>query len=139
MSKNIFVLNGPNDINPFGNRASFDPVAVSNLESIVNNYCNLICVTCLEDVDESTKDRILSCVHSKLRPGGEALIVITDKQNLCRLYVDQVITDTEFMSQILYSKYPISETEIINKMSDTFQLINMARSDGKITIHLGKK
>lgn len=138
MSKNVFILNNPNDVNPFKEQANFDPVSVSNLEQLTNNYCNVICVTCLEEVDLGTRENIFKTLINKTRPSGEVLIIINDKKNLCRLYLDSVIDDTTFISNISQSRYPISETDILNQLQPNFSVINVNKNNGKIIFHLGK-
>ena len=138
MSKNVFILNNPNDVNPFKQQANFDPVSVSNLDQLTNNYCNVICVTCLEEVDLETRENIFKTLIHKTRPGGEILIVVNDKKNLCRLYLDNVIDDAAFIGNISQSQYPISETDILNKLQPNFGVININKNNGKIIFHLGK-
>lgn len=139
MSKNIFILNNPNDVNPFKEQANFTPVAISNLDQLVNNYNNVICVTCLEDVEDSIRNKVFETLINKLRPNGEALIIINDKKNLCRLYLDNAIDDKTFISQIHQSKYPLSEQDILNSLKSYFNIININKNNGKIILHLGKK
>ena len=139
MSKNIFILNSPNDINPFKDQVTFDPVSISNLDQLTNNYCNIICVTCIEDVDLENRDKIFQSIITKLRPSGEAIIIINDKKNLCRLYLDNVIDDNTFISQITQSRYAINEKNILDSLQDHFNVININKNNGKIVLHLGKK
>lgn len=138
MQKNIFILNGANDVNPYQDRAHFDPVAVSNLDSLINDYYNLICVTCIENVDSQTAEKILYHIDTKLRPGGEALIVITDRRKLCQLFLDNTIDESEFLQNLATCKNEISIDRIVNSLQN-FEVINIAKSNSKQTIHLGKK
>tara|TARA_Y100000385_G_scaffold287100_1_gene350534 strand:+ start:446 stop:868 length:423 start_codon:yes stop_codon:yes gene_type:complete len=139
MSKNIFILNSPNDVNPFKDQATFDPVSISNLDQLTNNYYNIICVTCIEDVDLENRDKIFQSIITKLRPSGEAIIIINDKKNLCRLYLDNVIDDNMFVSQIAQSRYAINEKNILDSLQDHFNVIHINKNNGKIVLHLGKK
>jgi len=139
MSKNIFILNSPNDVNPFKDQVTFDPVSISNLDQLTNNYYNIICVTCIEDVDLENRDKIFQSIITKLRPSGEAIIIINDKKNLCRLYLDNVIDDNMFVSQIAQSRYAINEKNILDSLQDHFNVIHINKNNGKIILHLGKK
>jgi len=139
MSKNIFILNSPNDVNPFKDQVTFDPVSISNLDQLTNNYYNIICVTCIEDVDLENRDKIFQSIITKLRPSGEAIIIINDKKNLCRLYLDNVIDDNMFVSQIAQSRYAINEKNILDSLQDHFNVIHINKNNGKIVLHLGKK
>lgn len=140
MSKNIFILNSANDINPYREQANFDPVSISNLESLTNDYYNLICVACMEQVSEEDAKKILQTIVSKLRPGGEVLIVMNDIRKQCQLFVDNTIEESQIVSVFINRKNTISSDQIIeNLLASSFEIINIAKSAGKQTIHMGKK
>jgi len=140
MSKNIFILSDPNDINPYKEQAHFDPVSVSNLGSLTNDYYNIICVTCMERVVEEDAKKVLQAIVSKLRPGGEVLIVMNDIRKQCQLFIDNTIEESQIVSIFTNRKNTISSDQIIeNLLASSFEIINIAKSEGKQTIHMGKK
>ena len=90
-------------------------------------------------MDLANRDKIFQSIITKLRPSGEAIIIINDKKNLCRLYLDNVIDDDMFVGQIAQSRYVINEKNILDSLQDHFNVININKNNGKIVLHLGKK
>ena len=139
MSKNIFILNDPNDINPYREQANFDSVAISNLDSLINNYYNVICVTCIEKLTEENAIKVINTIDNKLRPGGEALVVMVDKSKICQLFLDKTIDEQTLIESLSGIKNNISSDKIIDLLGKNFDVVNIAKSNGSQTIHLGKK
>lgn len=113
MKRNIHI------INQF-NQQSFpdsSPVALENLNSVVNySIDNIICPV-MEYVTDNEFESVMSSMISKIRDNGSITLVFHDMNTLFNEYLCQKIKSTEIFGALNHKKNILSKDKIINVLS----------------------
>lgn len=110
--------------------ANTDNYNVSNLSSIIDySVDNMFCM-CLDTYSKEELLGLLPDLLKKLRPSGCLVVRITDFKAVCKRYIDNQISNDEFMKLLSTKKSSLSIDEIITALDmNLFKIIKTHRED----------
>lgn len=107
----------------------FDSVDINNLDSIVNYSVNAIIVDNFNLIDRNILNVMTQKILEKLTVGGQVILRFLDAKMLAQKYIDNSITDDEFLKYAQSLKSAITIETINDALDANFIIDNIDKSE----------
>lgn len=115
-------------------------IHINNIGSIVNHSCDSVTINCLEYLEETNHNLVLSYLTNKIRLNGKLIIKINNSDSICAKFLQKTISNQEFLN-FFSSKRSLISVENIYSITDfkIFDLMDLDISENTIKIVLERK
>jgi hypothetical protein len=125
------------------NLPGFTNISYSDISQIINHSNDIVYCAIINKLENTDIQLLISELATKVRLGGQLIIVLNNIKEICKDYFSNIISDNDFMNIISNSKnlFYIKDIETIYHQSlvNEFNMLNLDYSNKQVAITLQRK
>jgi len=114
----------------------FSDVQISDLDSIINYSVDVAHCSILNKLEKNKINQYLDQIATKIRYGGQLVLVIHNIRAICSAYTDKLISDQFFFEVIKDVSESLSQEEVILHISNKhgLNLIGLEKNNYSVAL-----
>jgi hypothetical protein len=104
-------------------------IDINNLDKIINHSADTVYCGCLEFVPSEQLENLINVLLTKIKPKGTITFSIKNIKEYCRMFLDNILSGTEFLKSIENLKNIVCIEDIYTKIDTNIFTISQILID----------